>query len=123
MSSDSNEAPISVRGVGWVLAATGAVYVIFAVIGLVSVVRSEAFVVTTMLALGVGCLIAGTGLLLDRRWAYRAAIALLAAAIAVVVVRVVLEADRSLVSQVVVPAIALWILLRPEPRAHFARPN
>jgi hypothetical protein len=121
MTESAVSAPIMVRGVGWVLVALGAVYVVFGVIGLFDGNRGEAVVGLVMAALGVACLAVGRGLLRDSSRAYRAALVLLAATTVLGVGRAVAEADRSLVSQSVLPAIGLAILLHTAHRTHFAR--
>lgn len=114
--------PIGVRGVGWVLVVAGALYGVIGTIGLLDEARTEALVGLVMLAFGVACLLVGRGLLRGSRRAYLAAIVLLGAAAALGVARAVIQGDRALVSQAFLPCVALWILLRAEPRAYFARP-
>lgn len=121
MTESTATAPIMVRGVGWVLLALGAVYVAFGGIGAFDSDRGEALIGLVMLALGVACLVVGYGLLRDSRRAYLAALVLLTAATVLGVGRAVVEADRSLVSQSVLPAIGLAILLHATHRTHFAQ--
>jgi lysylphosphatidylglycerol synthetase-like protein (DUF2156 family) len=122
MSDDQPAVPIGVRGVGWVLVIAGVLYGVIGTVGVLDEARTEALIGIVMLGFGVACLLVGRGLLRGSRRAYIAAIVLLAAAAVFGVARAVIENDRSLVSQAFLPCVALWILLRAEPRAHFARP-
>ena len=122
MSENASAAPIGVRGVGWVLVVAGVLYGVIGTVGVLDDARTEALIGMVMLGFGVACLLVGRGLLRDSRGAYIAAIVLLTAAAVLGVVRAVIENDRALVSQAFLPCVALWILLRAEPRAHFARP-
>lgn len=119
--SATNAVPIGVRGVGWVLVIAGVLYGVIGTIGVFDEVRAEALVGIVMLTFGVACLLVGRGLLRGSRRAYIAAIVLLGAAAVLGVARAVIENDRALVSQAFLPCVALWILFRAEPRAHFAR--
>ncbi len=114
--------PIGVRGVGWVLVIAGVLYGVIGTIGLFDEARTEALIGLVMLLFGVACLLVGRGLLRGSRRAYIAAVVLLGAAAVLVVARAAIENDRTLVSQAFLPCVGLWILLRAEPRAHFARP-
>lgn len=123
MSNDGAETaaqPPGLRVVGWLLVVGGVLYATFGTIGLFSEVRSEALIATAILVFGVGCLLAGRGLLRDSRRAHRAAVVLLAVAAAAVVVRAFVEGDRVLLSQLLLPGLGLWLLLRQETRSHFA---
>lgn len=124
--SDTSDAarstvPIGVRGVGWVLVIAGALYGVIGTVGVLDEARTEALVGVVMLAFGVACLLVGRGLLRGSRRAWVGAIVLLATAVVLVVVRAAIEGDRSMISQAFLPCVALWLLLRAEPRAHFAR--
>lgn len=114
--------PIEARIVGWLLAVGGVLFIVVGTIGVFDEVRTEALIAAVMIAYGALCLVVGRGMLRHDRRAYVAAAVLLALSVLLGIGRAVVEGDRSLVSQSFVPAVALWAILRPEPRAHYTTP-
>jgi hypothetical protein len=114
-------APLTIRIVGWALVVGGVLYGVFGTIGVFSDVRSEALEAMVILGFGVACLLIGRSLLRNSRRAWVAAVVLLGLALAGGAIRSIIEGDRTMLAQLFLPGVGLWLLLMKETRDYFAR--
>ena len=123
-SPDAPEArrlPTSVRVVSLVLMVGGALYAVIGLAGVSQQSRSDALVSMGLLVLGAVALGIGWSLFKSRRWAYVAAIVVLAVAVVAGVVAAIAAGDRAVLAQVFVPGLGVWLLVRQDSREHFGR--
>lgn len=116
-------APLAIRIVGWALVVGGVLYGVFGTIGVFSDVRSDALESMVVLAFGVACLVIGRLLLRNSRRAWVAAVVLLGLAFVGGAVRSVIEGDRTMLAQLFLPGVGLWLLLMKETRDYFTTPE
>lgn len=113
--------PASVRVVSLVLMVGGALYAVIGLAGVSQESRSDALVSMALLVLGAVALGIGWSLFKSRRWAYVAAVVVLAVAVAGAVVAAIAGGDRAVLAQVFLPGLGVWLLLRRDSREHFSR--
>jgi 4-hydroxybenzoate polyprenyltransferase len=117
--SSRNQLPGTARVVAIVLIAGGALYGIVATLGVSQGEQAAAALSIAILALGAICMLVGWRLLNGDRWAYIAAIVVLALAVLGGVVNAIGSGDRAVLAQVFLPGVGLWLLLRSEVREYF----
>ena len=113
--------PASIRVVSLVLMVGGALYAVIGLAGVSQQSRSDALVSMGLLTLGAVCLGIGWSLFKSRRWAYVAAVVVLAVALLVGVVTAIAGGERAVLAQVFLPGLGVWLLLRRDSRAHVSR--
>lgn len=111
--------PTSVRAVGIVLAVAGAMYLILGLFAVSTTERSGALLAMGSIVLGAACLLLGWKLATGARWAYLGAAIVLGLAVVAGIVTAITSSDRSVLAQVFVPAVGLYLLARRESRDHF----
>lgn len=119
MSRQRDPVPASVRAVGIVLAVAGAMFLI---VGLLLVSTSDQRGAVTAMAsmvLGAVCLLFGWKLVQGHRWAYFGTAIVLFLAIVGGVITAISSSERTVLAQLFVPAIGLYLLSRRESRDHF----
>jgi hypothetical protein len=112
------------RAVGYVALAMiviGVLAIIAGTIGVTDPSAGRALAGMTVMATGAVLLLVGWRLRHHERWAYVAAVVVLALIAVGWVVRAVVEGEFWFVGQLLGPALGLWALLRPESREHFTR--
>lgn len=113
--------PTSARVVAIVLMVGGGIYAVLGLGGVSNDDRATALLSMGLLVLGAACLLVGWRLLNGERWAFVAAVVLMSLAVIGVVGSAVSSGDRAIVAQGFLPALAIWLLVRPATREHFLR--
>lgn len=111
--------PAATRIVGVVLAVAGVMYVIVGFSLVSTDDQAGALVAMGGMVLGAVCLVFGWNLVQGRRWAYLGAATVLALAVIAGVIAAISSAERTVLAQLFVPAIGLYLLSRREARDYF----
>ncbi|MGH8774125.1 MAG: hypothetical protein ACRDWI_02800 [Jiangellaceae bacterium] len=123
MTTDGGRAPVP-RAVGYValvMVVVGAVAIAAGTIGVSDESTGRALASMGVMATGAVLLVVGWQLRRGERWAYQAAVVVLALLLAGWVVRGIVARESWFAGQLIGPALGLWVLLRSESREHFAR--